>query len=281
LVLNKAAVILVRDSISLEYVRGLELATPVFLAADSALQEELEDLDPSILLQAAGIADDLGPFVGMTPAELSWHPSRRSNRTSDQRISDEAVVSILAEIVDWLWLTYHARVVFFPQLFGAQSDMDIIRKVIAATREAEPIVLPTSMDSDDQQRLAGVMDLFVGMRYHSAIFAAKAGTPPVCIAYEHKAIGFMDSVGLAKYTIAVDDLNTNKLRHAIADCYENSAKIKQQLALQIPSARQKALLSSLAVKAVLTKPPRQSTRAIQRAVAAELESLELAHGNRP
>ena len=41
----------------------------------------------------------------------------------------------------------------------------------------------------------------IGMRYHSNIFSAKAGTPFISISYEQKMAGFMNKMNLEKYCI--------------------------------------------------------------------------------
>lgn len=275
-VLNKAAIVLVRDPISFDYVHRLKLEVPIFLAADSALQEDFSVFDREAILDLVGIAkDDHGPFVGMTPAELSWHPSRRRNRDAEQLTTNEEIVTILAEIIDWIWIKYKARVVFFPQLFGRQSDMNVIHQVISAAKFGyQALILPSMMDSDDQQRLAGLMSLFVGMRYHSAIFAVKAGVPPVCIAYEHKTVGFMNSIDLNELVISVDELEVSKLKHIIDYAFENQSVIRQRLSVQIHRIRKRAFLSSVAVSTILSLPPNLNCDAKRKIAISTLQSYD-------
>ncbi|HOT90402.1 MAG TPA: polysaccharide pyruvyl transferase family protein [Anaerolineae bacterium] len=252
-VLNKAVCILVRDPISFEHVEKLKLKPPLFLAADSALQENFNDCDLQSLKKRANIPDNVELLVGMTPADLSWHPSRLNTPEDSSILTTEQIALILAKTLDWLWEEYRACTVFFPQLFGRQSDRDIIEKVIAFAEHGHTAkILPFEMDSDDQQCLARAMDLFIGMRYHSAIFAAKAYTPVICVAYEHKAVGFMQSVGLGEYVILVDQLSEDRLKTLVKKCLSESAVITDHLRITMPDLESKALLSSRVVTDILT-----------------------------
>ena len=61
----------------------------------------------------------------------------------------------------------------------------------------------------------------IGMRYHSNIFAAKAGVPFIAVTYEEKMAGFMHEWNLDEWEVKLENLSYENL----LDKYE---KLKEQ-----------------------------------------------------
>lgn len=74
------------------------------------------------------------------------------------------------------------------------------------------------------------LDLFVGQRLHSIIFAACVFTPFHALEYEPKTSDFLLTSGFDEnYKTRVDDLAVEKIYKVIEDLYENQEKEQQKL----------------------------------------------------
>ena len=55
------------------------------------------------------------------------------------------------------------------------------------------------------------MDLFVGSRLHSNIFALTGGVPVLAVAYQDKTFGVMRMLGLEEWTVAIEEVDGEAL----------------------------------------------------------------------
>jgi colanic acid/amylovoran biosynthesis protein len=67
----------------------------------------------------------------------------------------------------------------------------------------------------------GSMDIFIGTRMHSNIFALINSVPVVAVEYEHKTKGIMQSLGLADLTLNINTLSLSELKHATETILDN------------------------------------------------------------
>ena len=55
-------------------------------------------------------------------------------------------------------------------------------------------------------------DLHLAIRYHPAIVGNTGPVPGLCIYYEHKALGFMQQLGLERFAVDIRKLDIAQLR---------------------------------------------------------------------
>ena len=71
------------------------------------------------------------------------------------------------------------------------------------------------------------MHAMVGTRFHSCIFALSQAIPTVAIGYQgHKASGIMSDIGLAEYSLHINDLSSESLQEALGRLLDNQASVK-------------------------------------------------------
>ncbi len=249
--LNKVDVITLRDPISREYLEKLKLTKPVIaVTADSAFQSKVDIAEARL---AEVIAEQIGdredrPLVGITPTGARWN---FPGADDVEQVMDD-YKSKIAAAIDHVVEKYNAIVVFFPQLYGRSTDLPLIESIIEKTHSQDSIrVLSNRLNSDIQQAVISHMDLMIGNRYHSVIFALKSCVPTVCIAYEHKSAAVMKEVGMADYLIDIKDLSSDRLMQITDDAWSRREEIRAGLKPGLEKLQNLSRLNSLAAESLI------------------------------
>ena len=276
-ILNKVEIITLRDHISKKYLDNLNLTKPVvYLTTDSAFQDIIDidkDEVESILLRekimnAQSKDVDKNLLIGITPTGAEWNYRNSANPQKDQ----EGYNKIIAKTIDYLIDKFDATIVFFPQLYGNSDDMHLINEIIRMVNKKEAVkVLSKELDSEIQQAIVSQMDLFIGNRYHSVIFALKGLVPTICLAYEHKSVGVMDAVKLNKFVIKIDNLSYEILIDKINQLWGERKEIKNLLESQINVIRRVSLVNSIIALALVNCAIQHTTQ--QKELEEEIDKL--------
>ena len=108
-----------------------------------------------------------------------------------------------------------------------------------------------------QRRLFAMCNLHVSSRYHPAIFGFSALVPGICIYYEHKALGFMQQLGLDRFTFDIWDIRQEDLKFAIDELFDTREELVLRLRQRLPLLQHKAQRTTeLAIKLLSTSPRR-------------------------
>lgn len=139
--------------------------------------------------------------VGVTLSDFVWNIPLKEKKDAIQ--GNEAVVhKFLDELTEQGY-----GILLIPQLFGNQDDTEYLLKFL----KDNVFILSNQYDTYAQQDVISRCYALVGMRYHSNIFAAKAGVPFLAIGYEEKMFGFMREWGLEEYLLYIDQLTIKGL----------------------------------------------------------------------
>ena len=207
-VIAGAEKVILRDPISVKYVKELLPNVDVEQALDSALQH---DIDMKANERKYNSYPELKKFIeehekciGITITDLKWHPVHQK-----EKIIDQIPVVFKAFISQKVKEGY--GIIFIPQLYGNLNDTQIMNEYMMDYGTFMIDAFSEERDTYFQQYVIGKLYAVVGMRYHSNIFSAKMGTPFVSVSYEQKMKGFMQSIGLSNYCIDLNDLSENVL----------------------------------------------------------------------
>lgn len=130
--------------------------------------------------------------------------------------------------------------------------MPLINKIIKMVDKKDAVkILSKEFNSEIQQAIISQMDLFIGNRYHSVIFALKGKIPTVCLAYEHKSIGIMDTVKLNKFVIKISDFSYEILIDKINQAWREKEEIREVLKLQMNVIRRLSSVNSILTLALV------------------------------
>ena len=178
--LKKADGIVVRDERSAKLLEQIGLPQErIVITADPVIRMKRPDRKVGReILARAGIKKDGRLTVG-------W-AIREKNR-------DSTFVREITECIRWLRENYDAESVLIP--FHYEEDREVC-SVIAERTNGAAKCLSEKYLSEDMLSIIGNMDVLVGVRLHSMIYAAIMGVPIIGVSYDPKCTAFLNSVGL-------------------------------------------------------------------------------------
>lgn len=211
-VLSKARLVLVRDPISAEVWRTWDIRGPqwaLFPDLAFAFRAEAGRDEAVTLLKEHGIESNHSrPLLGVTL--INW--GAQSRWFSRQALYEDSVAAVIRAFL----VSYGGHAVLFAQVHGptlAEDDRvparrvlarlgDLANRVVLIERRVPPHVLKGAY---------GQMDLFLGTRLHSNIFALTEGVPVIAIGYQYKTRGVMRMLGLERWTLDIEQVNEETL----------------------------------------------------------------------
>lgn len=225
-VLLGAEKIILRDPISIKYLKEFLPEIKVEQALDSALQHDIDKKSNEETLNQYKTLNEFinnhEKIIGITITDLKWHPKHKFN---------SAINNIKSTFIKFIKdrINEGYGIVFIPQLYGEQNDIDLMNEYMLDKHTFMVEANKECYDSYFQQYLIGKLYAVVGMRYHSNIFSAKMGTPFVSVSYEQKMEGFMNSIGLNNYCISFENLSYDKLNEKFSMLEKNYILYKEKL----------------------------------------------------
>ena len=219
--LNQASLISTRDQPSQQILSNL-LDRRISVTGDTALF-----MEPARRGKIEPILDEIGtdrPIVAICPRHLSLEERQHyHNPLTKQDIGK--IRHIQARTTDHLNNEGY-NVVFIPfHRVGVDNDFTEIEKIRMLMKTSSSLVLKEEVSPQEMMRLLGSMELVMGLRLHSLVFAAAMGTPFASISYDMKIRGFMEmagvqdclvnlSQGLEKLSNVVDNIRSNRLGYS-------------------------------------------------------------------
>src|SRR5690606_1468120 len=73
------------------------------------------------------------------------------------------------------------------------------------------------------------LDVFVGMRLHSIVFANAVYTPFYAIEYHSKTMDYLDMMGLKDHSIRTDELDVDRVYQGILHLYDHIDEEQQRM----------------------------------------------------
>ncbi|MGV8146115.1 MAG: polysaccharide pyruvyl transferase CsaB [Alkaliphilus sp.] len=172
-IINKVDVITVRDYKSKELMQAMGVKNNIIVTADATFSLKLlEERERGQLWDEIGI-DNTRKTIGISV--------RKWKKLKDYK-------KIIAKMGDYLSkLNY--QIVFIPM----QHPNDVeISKEIATMMESKSVVLEKKYTANELISIIENLEMLIGMRLHSLIFAAIAGVPMVGVEYDPKIKSFID-----------------------------------------------------------------------------------------
>jgi polysaccharide pyruvyl transferase CsaB len=174
------------------------------------------------ILAAEGVPQDR-PLLG-----VSLRPTENQARVLS------ATSASLTELID----EWAVRVLLFP--FQPGQDRDLAAQAQAAVqRPAWTHVLQGEYTAPELLALTGQLDLLVGVRLHSLIFAAAQGVPFVGISYDPKVDGLLETFGQSPVG-NVHTLTAADLTPRVREVWAQREAFRREIAPKVAAMRERA-----------------------------------------
>jgi colanic acid/amylovoran biosynthesis protein len=171
------------------------------------------------------------PLMGMTI--INWGAQYKG---FDTQLHYEKVI---AETIKYFIEKYKGKVILYPQSCGptkAEDDRIPSYRVADLLPDTKQnlIVIKDPLPPSALKSAFGKMDIFIGTRMHSNIFALTEFVPVIAIGYLHKTLGIAHSVGIDRWVIDIKQIDKTQLIEKLDDLWFEKEKIRSQLNKTIP-----------------------------------------------
>ena len=225
--LNQVDLITLRDSASAELLKEIGVNKPkILVTADPAL-----NLDGASVEKGRMLLSEIGTPMNKKLIGVSVRRWQENNPDFER---------ILAEVCDYAAEKYEMMPVFIPM----QIERDLmLSQSVAARMKHRSVVVKKRYRVDEVMSMVAAMDLCIGMRLHSLIYAAVASVPLIGLVYDPKVSSFMEHTHQKLYT-GVKDLTARRLIELIDSCMDNYEEISKDLKNNYKELREKAELNA-------------------------------------
>jgi colanic acid/amylovoran biosynthesis protein len=221
---------LLREAISYDIVKKMNINTNMILTGDAALLYEVNN-EKKVIKKIGN------PIMGISPGFYSGILSKREI---------ENYIQVHAKLIDYAIEKYYMYIHLLPHYVSGfeNDDLDICKKIYAQCNKKDYIKLIVSENLKIFKNELNGLDLHISSKMHPTILATSNFIPAISIAYDHKQIGFYQNFGLEGMAINLKGLTYEDLKNELDFVWQNRAKIKQQLEEKVP-AIQGSILNSM------------------------------------
>ncbi len=225
--LEKADLITLRDANALAELKGLGVENKnTVLTADPAFNLEGADRERGERLLREQGADTNKKILGISVR--SW-----------KRLPPDFADS-LAQIADYAAERYDLYTVFLPM----QPSRDTALSERIMNKLKTPATIMSGGETvEDMLSVVSCMEVCIGMRLHTLIYASANSVPLIGLVYDPKINGFMDYIGQKSY-IDVERVTFERLKDSLDYTMEHYSEIKGRLQPRLAELKEKAALNA-------------------------------------
>ncbi len=131
------------------------------------------------------------------------------------------------------------KVVFIPHVTATQQNDDdrivhtMLQKHMKPNRDI--VFLYDRFTHHEVKGIYDNLDMLLGTRMHSVIFALSGGVPSIAVAYEPKSLGIMKQVGLEECVVMPEEMHTECFIKPLSHLYSHLDHYKSLLSKRLKS----------------------------------------------
>lgn len=205
-IMNHAEQIKVRDQDSKEMLKSIGVKKDIEVIMDPAIDLQIDKEIGKNILSKQGV--DLNKIlIGFA-----------LRHTGNEHLDKDIIYSI-SMFIDWLIEERNAEIIFIPMAKAEhkQSENDLLfaNKIELFVRNKDKYkVITSDLTPMEAKSIVSCMDLLIGMRLHSLIFAYSTNVPFIGISYSKKVTAFLKSVG--EEGVEIKSVSFEKLKEKIS-----------------------------------------------------------------
>jgi len=262
LIANKVDLITVRDEMSKQTLETLGVSKPpIYVTVDPAITLSAVNAEQLLdILNREGLNKNQ-PLIGLCLTSV-WHDPKTWPGQYSKFLRFKEVI---AQLADYLASELGAKIVFIPfwslsSIPPYKRDRNMAVEIARMMRHKnKSIVLSGEYTPEELMGIIERMDLVIGMRLHSLIFAAAMNVPAIGISHQPKHRGFLQILGQETLICNIENINENDLqsvllkdlKHKAREAWAARGQIKKDLKFKVKFLRKLALLNAeLALKLI-------------------------------
>lgn len=205
--LDSAAVVTVRDVVSLEYARRtLNVRSPVHVLPDPVLGLKAKPLD-EYTQRLVSLTHTSKYTIGLGLRDIS--------RLAGTQVQDKILDELAAFVRAW---STRARFVSIPNsTYPEDDDRQVAAELQRRVPDCELVTLRERLHPGQIVSAYEACDLAVTIRLHAAVFAVMAGVPVLGIAYLPKVRGFFETLEKGGKCLELEEVTAERIE---AHCYK-------------------------------------------------------------
>lgn len=259
IVLNRCAIITLRDAESAETLQNLSITkTPYKVAADAAiLLNGSSDEEARRLLGESGMKLNNGPLIaisvrrvfhrtgGVLPVSIRIRLGLMGKEW-EQKL-DSFLIS-MARFLDKVVKRYNAHLLFVPMytgksFFSTRDDL-VTQKVVDHMVHKEAVaILKKAVTPAQIKAVFKLTNLVIAIPLHAAILATTALTPAISLCYADKNFRYMKLLGMEDLLVEANNPNKSfewdRLQYLVHYCLNHQEELKKKLAIEVPILEKK------------------------------------------
>lgn len=249
--LNKVDLITVREKISYEYLKSINIKAPFYLTADPAFllkpssEERLKEI-----LDTEDIILDSPLTIGISVSETltKWSGADQSH-----------FLRIMASVSDTVLRKYNSKLIFVPHVTydnNPDNDDRIIGKKLWNEMKEKgcAYLIRGNYSCRELKAVIGKCDVFIGARTHATIASTSQLVPTLALAYSVKAYGIMDDVlDREKCSYDITKVTYDDLLGKIIYLIENRKRIRESALIRLKNIKERARKNGSLAQEILGK----------------------------
>ncbi len=162
--------------------------------------------------------------------------------------NEEKINEILVNTTNRLSDLLDVNIVFIP--FHHSEDIKVLR-AIEPKMQNKVVLVKEKYGVQEMLSIMENLDLLVGVRLHSLIFAAVAQIPMIAISYDPKVEYFMKSLGLTSFS-RIEDLEEEALIAEVADVWQNREELSQTIMNNVEKVRERLKINEEKIERLIS-----------------------------
>ncbi|HEX2944880.1 MAG TPA: polysaccharide pyruvyl transferase CsaB [Clostridia bacterium] len=230
-ILNQVDIITLREELSLHELQKLNINLPkVIVTADVALTlKPIDQVHVEEIFGKEGISLKQ-KFVGISVRDVSILKEYENWKGLNY------FIDTLANFSDHLIEEYRLQPLFIPM--QNPNDLEIINKIVKKMKNTGYIIKNKYSESEILGIVSSV-EVMIGMRLHSLIYAASSSIPFIGLVYQPKVDAFINSLGQST-GYRIENVNFDGLNSLFTEVWVNRDRIRIELKEKIKTEKEKA-----------------------------------------